>query len=283
MRIEIRNLHKSFGTLKVFTGLNLTIEAGEICVIMGRSGTGKSVLLKHLVGLIQPDSGEILIDGRNIVGLSEKELYPIRIRFGMIFQNGGMLQSLNVADNVGLPLIELRGADRQQVAGKVSEKLALVGLAGRENQAVSTLSGGQQKRVAIARALAQDAQCLLFDEPTAGLDPPISATVDEVIEQVNRDTNATCIVVTHDLISAFTVGTRLHLLHEGKVAESGSPEEFQASKNPIVREFLSRGVGIEDHRTESRINVKRLRANKPQRNDSPAQEETTSPDVKKSE
>ncbi|MCC6546230.1 ATP-binding cassette domain-containing protein [Candidatus Sumerlaeota bacterium] len=272
MKIEIRDLHKSFGKLKVFTGLNLTIEAGEISVIMGRSGTGKSVLLKHLVGLIRPDQGEILIDGQNIVGLSERELYPIRIRFGMIFQNGGMLQSLNVADNVGLPLVELRGADRKEVAAKVSEKLTLVGLEGRETQAVTTLSGGQQKRVAIARALAQDAECLMFDEPTAGLDPPISATVDDVIEQVNRDTGATCIVVTHDLISAFTVGTKLHLLHEGKVAESGTPEEFQASRNPIVTEFLSRGVGIEKHRTLSRTNVKKPRAQ---------DGETTAPDAKK--
>jgi phospholipid/cholesterol/gamma-HCH transport system ATP-binding protein len=244
MRIEIRDLHKSFGSLNVFRGLNLTIEPGEVCVIMGRSGTGKSVLLKHLVGLIKPDKGEILIDGKNMVGYSEKELYPIRMRFGMIFQSGGMLQSLNVAENVALPLTEVRGSDLAATMKKVSEKLEMVGLKGRESQAVTTLSGGQQKRVAIARALVQDADCFLFDEPTAGLDPPISQTVDEVIEQVNRDTDATCIVVTHDLISAFRVGDRLHLLHEGQVAASGTPDEFRKSDHPAVKEFLARGIGF---------------------------------------
>lgn len=244
MRIEIKNLYKRFGDLKVFQGLDLKIEPGEIAVIMGRSGTGKSVLLKHLVGLLNPDKGEILIDDRNIVGLSEKDLFPVRRRFGMIFQNGGMLQSLNVAENVALPLVEVKGTDHAATMQKVSEKLAAVGLEGKESQAVTTLSGGQQKRVAIARALVQDADCLLFDEPTAGLDPPISQTVDDVILQVNRDTKATIIVVTHDLISAFRVGTRLHLLHEGRVVMSGTAEEFKKSDNEQVQEFLARGIAV---------------------------------------
>lgn len=241
MKIEIRGLKKSFGDLKVFDGLDLTIEPGERCVIMGRSGQGKSVLLKHLVGLIQPDAGEILIDGKNIVGLSERDLYPIRMRFGMIFQNAGLLQSLTVGQNVALPLIEVRGADENETMRKVTEKLELVGLGGREGQAVTTLSGGQQKRVAIARALAQNADCMLFDEPTAGLDPLISETVDDIIMQVNKDTGATVIVVTHDLISAFTVGDTIHLLNEGRIAASGSPAELKKSDNQIVKEFLARG------------------------------------------
>lgn len=244
MHIEIRDLHKSFDTLHVYRGLNLTIEPGQICVIMGRSGMGKSVMLKHLTGLLRPDKGRILIDGKDITRLSESDLYPIRMRFGMIFQNGGMLQSLNVRDNVALPAVEVRGCDLTKVMASVSEKLAMVGLAGLEQRSVSTLSGGQQKRVAIARALLQNADCLLFDEPTAGLDPPISQTVDDVILQVNRETKATMIVVTHDLVSAFRVGHVLHLLHEGRLVESGTPEEFRKSQNPVVREFLARGIGI---------------------------------------
>lgn len=243
MKIEIKELHKSFGKLKVFDGLNLTIEPGEVCVIMGRSGQGKSVLLKHLTGLMQPDSGEILIDGQNIVGLKERELYDVRRRFGMIFQNSGMLQSLNVEQNVALPLIEgHENVDYDKIMAGVKEKLEIVDLKDKEKQSVTTLSGGQQKRVAIARALLQEADCLLFDEPTAGLDPPISATVDEVILQVNKETNATVIVVTHDLISAFTVGQRLYLLHEGKLGAAGSPEEFKKSDNEVVKEFLARSL-----------------------------------------
>ena len=244
MRIVIENLYKKFGDLVIFNGLNLTIEPGELCIIMGRSGTGKSVLLKHLTGLIQPDSGRILIDGVNIVGLKERELSPFRKRFGMIFQNGGMLQSLNVAQNVALPLTEAKDCDLCATMAKVSEKLALVGMAGRETQSVSTISGGQQKRVAIARALTQDAACLLFDEPTAGLDPPISQTVDDVIQQVNRDMGSTTIVVTHDLVSAFGIGQRLHLLHEGRILLSGTPAEFRASKDPVVQGFLARGTHV---------------------------------------
>lgn len=249
MRIEIKGLKKSFGSLTVFDGLDLVIEPGEICVIMGRSGQGKSVLLKHLVGLLQPDEGEILIDGQNIVGLRERELYPIRLRFGMIFQNGGMLHSLNLGENIALPLIEVRGADRVRTMEKVKEKLELVGLGGREDQPVTTLSGGQQKRAAIARALVQEADCMLFDEPTAGLDPPISETVDEIIQEVNQNTGSTMIVVTHDLVSAFSIGKKLHLLHKGQVVHSGSPDAFRTCDKPEVKEFLSRGFTIKKDNT----------------------------------
>lgn len=253
MQIDIQDLHKSFGPLRIYSGLNLSIRQGEIFVIMGRSGQGKSVLLKHLTGLLRPDKGRILIDGEDIVPLRERDLNPVRRRFGMIFQHGGMLQSLNVERNVALPLVEVKGANLVEVASRVSEKLALVGMEGREKQSVTTLSGGQQKRVAIARALAQGADCLLFDEPTAGLDPPISKTVDEVILRVNEETGATMIVVTHDLVSAFTVADRVGLLHEGRIIAVGPPAEFLASTDPVVREFLARGVAIpEPRRREAR-------------------------------
>lgn len=244
MRIEIKGLKKSFGKLVVFDGLDLVVEQGEICIIMGRSGTGKSVLLKHLVGLLKPDAGTILIDGEDISALTEKELYPVRRRFGMIFQNGGMLQSLSVGQNVGLPLLEVKGADSAEIKSKVAESLKRVGLEGREDQAVTTISGGQQKRVAIARALVQEAECMLFDEPTAGLDPPISQTVDDIVKEVNQESGCTMIVVTHDLVSAFGIGTRLHLLNEGRIAASGTPEELRKSDNPVVREFLARGMTV---------------------------------------
>lgn len=242
MRIEIQDLHKSFGTMQVLRGATLTIEPGEICVILGGSGQGKSVLLKHLVGLEKPDSGRILIDGVDIVHLSERDLAPYRKRFGMIFQNGGILQSLSVGDNVALPLVEIDGQTQAEALVKVKEKLAAVGLAGFETRDVNVLSGGQRKRVAIARALVQDADCLLFDEPTAGLDPVISQTVDDVIEEVNRDTKDTVILVTHDLISAFRLGTRLHLLDKGEIVFSGTPDEFRASEHPAAKRFLARGI-----------------------------------------
>lgn len=244
MRIEIRNLYKSFGDLSIYRGVDLTISEGEICVIMGRSGQGKSVMLKHLTGLIQPDSGEILIDGQNIVGRKERELYGIRRRFGMIFQNGGMLQSLNVAQNVALPEVEVGGIPIDKLSDKIAEKLAMVNMEGREKQAVATLSGGQKKRIAIARALMQGADCFLFDEPTAGLDPPISKTVDEVITQVNKETGSTMIVVTHDLVSAFTIADRIHLLHDGRIVDSGTPADILESKNEVTREFLARGIDV---------------------------------------
>lgn len=245
MLLEITDLHKSFDGKVIYDGLNLTLQPGELAVIMGRSGTGKSVLLKHLTGLLRPDSGSIKIDGKEITNLSEREMYPVRMRFGMIFQNAGMLQSLNVAENVALPLIEVRGCDYKDVMHRVSEVLERVGLEGRENQSVSTLSGGQRKRVAIARAMLQEADCYLFDEPTAGLDPPMSQTVDDIIEQVNRETGSTVIVVTHDLVSAFALGKVLHLLHDGKIVESGTPEEFRQSTHSQVRQFLSRGQCME--------------------------------------
>ena len=240
MKIEIQDLYKSFGSLVVFAGLNLTIEDGEVAVIMGRSGAGKSVLLKHLTGLVKPDKGKILIDGKDIVNLTEAELYRVRMRFGMIFQNGGLLLSLNVRDNVALPLIEMRGNDEKKMYERIKEVLERVDLGGREDQPVTTLSGGQRKRVAIARALLQDADCFLFDEPTAGLDPPMSENVDEIIAQVNKETGATAVVVTHDLTSAFTIGKKLYLLNEGKIAASGTPAEFRKSDHPIVKEFIGR-------------------------------------------
>jgi phospholipid/cholesterol/gamma-HCH transport system ATP-binding protein len=242
MRIEIRDLHKSFGDLHVLRGLSLDIAEGELVVILGGSGQGKSVLLKLITMLIRPDSGSIRIDGEEITHLSESQLIKVRQRFGMIFQGGGLLQSLSVYENLALGLQELTMATEDIIRATVAEKLALVGLSGRESQDVSTLSGGQRKRVAIARALTMKCDCLLLDEPTAGLDPPTSANVDEIIEEVNEKQGVTGILVTHDLVSALKLGTRLVMLHNGQLIAQGTPEEFIQSTNPLVVRFLERDL-----------------------------------------
>ena len=242
MHIKIEDLHKSFGKTVVFKGLNLEIPAGQKAVIVGGSGSGKSVLLKHLVGLIKPDKGRVLIDGEDIVPLGERALNPFRQRFGMIFQTGGLLQSLTVGENVALAMTELTHRGKGDVRTTVTEKLGDVGLDGREDQMPGTLSGGQRKRAAIARALAMKTECFLFDEPTAGLDPPMAQTVDEIVLQVNRDIGATAIVVTHDLVSVFAIADVVHMLYEGEIIISATPDEFRASKDERVRHFLAREI-----------------------------------------
>ncbi|MBX3728389.1 MAG: ATP-binding cassette domain-containing protein [Candidatus Sumerlaeia bacterium] len=244
MHLKIEGLTKSFDGKEVLRGVDLEVPAGQLCVIVGASGTGKSVLLKHLVGLLKPDAGRILVDDKDIVPLSENQLMEVRRRFGMIFQSAGLLQSLTLGQNVGLVLEEIHGRPAEEVRRVVAEKLAMVGLEGREDQSPSTLSGGQRKRAAIARALTTDMDCLLYDEPTAGLDPIIASTVDEVIRDVNRRTGATTIVVTHDLASIFAVAEMVHMLHEGRCIFSGTPEEMRASTNERVREFLAREIAL---------------------------------------
>ena len=242
MHIKVEDLHKSFGKLKVLRGVNLEIHPGELAVIVGGSGSGKSVLLKHLVGLLKPDSGRILIDGEDIVPHSERQMLQMRRRFGMIFQAGGMLQSLTVAENVGLALTELDFKRKRDVMETVKDVLDQVGLEGREDQMPSTLSGGQRKRAAIARAITTDADCFLFDEPTAGLDPIMSDNIDRVVAEVNADTEATTVVVTHDLISVFALAQRIFMLYEGEIITSGTPEEFRSSTDKRVQSFLSREI-----------------------------------------
>lgn len=240
MHIKIENLHKSFGENKVLAGVNLEIKTGELCIIIGASGTGKSILLKHIVGLIKPDSGRVLIDGEDIVAMNERKMLPLRKRFGMIFQNGGLLESLSLEENVGLALDELSSEQPSRIKELVGQKLEAVGLKGRESQMPATLSGGQRKRAAIARALSTQADCVLFDEPTAGLDPIMSDNIDQVILETNKSSGATIIVVTHDVASIFRLNGRIHMLHEGTIIESGSAEDFLASAHPQIKQFLAR-------------------------------------------
>jgi len=241
MEIQVRDLHKSFGGNQVLRGLSLEIRSGEIAVIVGGSGSGKSVLLKHLIGLMKPDSGKILIDGHDIVPLGEKDLNDIRRRIGMIFQSGGLLQSLTLGDNVGLALIEHGLAQPNETRRIVAEKLELVGLKGKEQEMPSNLSGGMRKRGAIARALTLDADALFYDEPTAGLDPPMSQTVDDIIREMKEKTGCTSVVVTHDLVSVFSIADSIHMLHRGEIVFTGTREEMLECEDEHVRDFLERG------------------------------------------
>lgn len=240
MEVKIKNLHKHFGNNYVLRGLNLEIKKGEVSVILGGSGSGKTVLLKHIIGLLRPDSGEILINGRDITTMREQQLLPLRRKIGLVFQTGGLLNSLTVAENVALPLKEHQLASPAEIAKITSEKLELLGLEGKEEEMPGNLSGGMRKRVSIARVLALNPAMILYDEPTSGLDPPMAETIDNLIIELNKRLGITSVVVTHDLQSIFRIADRINMLHEGVILESGTPEEFRRSSNPIIKEFLHR-------------------------------------------
>lgn len=240
MEILVKNLYKSFNHNKVLQGINLRIPASQITVIVGGSGSGKSVLLKHLTGLIRPDKGEIIVDGRDITALPEAALFPLRQRIAMIFQSGGLLASLSVGENVALGLVEHKLVPRRKIPNIVAEKLALVHLEGKQEEMPANLSGGMRKRVSIARALTLNPELILYDEPTAGLDPPMAETIDYLILELARELKVTTVVVTHDLISVFKLADTINMLHEGTIIESTTPKEFEHLPNPIVQEFIKR-------------------------------------------
>lgn len=235
VRVEVQGLRKSFGNHEVLRGLDLAVAPGEILVIMGPSGSGKSVLLKHIIGLEQPDRGRILINGESIHQPDITNKY----RMAMVFQSGALLNSLTVAENVGLYLTEHRLKPEKEIAQIVSEKLEVVGLRGIENQYPSELSGGMKKRVAIARALVVEPQLILYDEPTSELDPLIAVTVAEEIQLLNDRTRVTSIAVSHDRDLAFGVADRIAIIHEGKIIAIGSPSEVQQFDHPVVQRFLT--------------------------------------------
>jgi phospholipid/cholesterol/gamma-HCH transport system ATP-binding protein len=237
--IKLVNVKKSFGTQQVLNDLNLTIPAGQTTVIIGRSGGGKSVLLKHIMGLIQPDSGEIWVDDEEINHLKERELYRVRKRFGMLFQEGALFDSMTVGENVAFPIREHKKMTHSEIEKLVEEKLALVGLSGIEMKMPSELSGGMRKRVALARAMALDPDIMLFDEPTTGLDPIMTASIDQLIMDTQQRFSMTCVVISHDIQSVFRIAHKITMLYEGKIVEEGTPEAFRQSSNPIVREFLA--------------------------------------------
>jgi phospholipid/cholesterol/gamma-HCH transport system ATP-binding protein len=236
--IRIRGLRKRLGQNQVLDGIDLDIPTGETAVVIGRSGTGKSVLLKHIVGLMKADEGSIEVDGEEIVGRKDVELDPIRQRFGMLFQGAALFDSLTVAENVGLGLREHRRLPEPEIRERITERLDWVGLSGVEQMKPASLSGGMRKRVGLARAIAMDPQYILYDEPTTGLDPITADVIDQLIIALQKRMVVTSVVVTHDLTSAYKVGDRIAMLHDGKVVFQGTPEETRGTRDPLVRQFL---------------------------------------------
>lgn len=236
--IRIRGLSKRLGGKRVLHGLDLDIASGETLVVIGRSGTGKSVLLKHIIGLMAPDAGSIEIEGENIVGMPEARINEVRMRFGMLFQGAALFDSMTVGENVGLALREHRLAPRDQIDGIVSERLSWVGLKGVEDMKPSSLSGGMRKRVGLARAIAIDPAYILYDEPTTGLDPITADAINELIRSLQKRLGVTSIVVTHDMTSAYHVGDRIAMLNDGRVVFEGTIDETRNTTDPMVKQFI---------------------------------------------
>ena len=237
--IKFENVVKSFGENQVLQGLDLTIEKRETLVIIGQSGCGKSVLLKHIMGLLNPERGRVTVDGVDITQVSQKELYEIRRKFGMVFQSSALFDSLSVGENVILGLRERGGYSEKEMEGICDEKLRLVGLSGKSSLKPSELSGGMKKRAAIARALAMDPEYVLYDEPTTGLDPIISDRINDLILDLQSRLHKTTIAVTHDMQSAYKIADRIAMLHEGKVVFMGTPEEVRRSDHPVLQQFIN--------------------------------------------
>ncbi|OGF10576.1 MAG: ABC transporter ATP-binding protein [Candidatus Eisenbacteria bacterium RBG_16_71_46] len=236
--IRLRGVKKRLGGKRVLDGLDLDIERGETIVVLGPSGTGKSVLLKHIIGLMIPDEGSIEVDGVEIVGLGEKALDEVRKNFGMLFQGAALFDSMSVGENVGLALREHRRLPVAQIPVRVAECLAAVGLKGAEDLRTASLSGGMRKRVGLARAIAMNPDFILYDEPTTGLDPITADVIDQLVRSLQEKMGVTSVVVTHDLHSAYKVGDRLAMLYGGRVVFIGTPDEVRATRDPLVRQFI---------------------------------------------
>jgi len=241
--IEVRDLKKSFGTHDILDGVSFRIEKGESVVIIGRSGGGKSVLLKHLIGLLKPDAGQVLIEGEDIVPMNERELLRVRRKFGMLFQSAALFDSMTVAENVGFAFRRERSLPPEEIRRKVAEVLEMVDLPGTEDKKPSELSGGMRKRVGLARAIIYRPEIVLYDEPTTGLDPIVSDSIDQLILRVRDRLAVTTVVVTHDMRSARRLGQRILMLHNQQIYVTGTPDEIFNSQDPIVRRFVE---GVSD-------------------------------------
>lgn len=245
--IELINVKKKFGEKEVLRGVNIKILKGETLVIIGPSGCGKSVMLKHIVGLMNPDEGEILIEGNDIVKMRESEVYKIRKKFGFQFQGSALFDSMTVEENVGLGLVENTNKTKSEIKEIVEEKLEIVGLPGIGKLMPADLSGGMKKRVALARSLAINPEYILYDEPTTGLDPIMSDAIDELIKELTNRLKVTSIVVTHDIFSVYDIADQVAMMHEGKVYFKGTPKVLVESDDEIIRLFL--------HRTNKNIDL----------------------------
>jgi phospholipid/cholesterol/gamma-HCH transport system ATP-binding protein len=237
--IEIIDLHKSFNSQKVLNGVNLKIEDKDVMIIMGSSGCGKSVLIKHIIGLLMPDKGSILIDGVDITTLDTKELDRIRERLGVLFQGGALFDSLTVYGNVAFPLREKTKLSKMEIRDRVMQALEDVGLKGMGKKYPAELSGGMKKRVAFARALISEPAIVLFDEPTTGLDPVITSSIHELIKATHGKYGYTGVIISHEVPRIFEICNKVAMLHDGVIVDSGTPEEIVNSMNPIIRQFIS--------------------------------------------
>ena len=244
--IEVTDLVREFNGRRVLNGLSFKVMKGDTMIIMGGSGCGKSTLLRHIIGAMKPTSGSVKLFGEEITGMKEEELAHVRRRFGMLFQSGALLQSLTVGENVALPIIEHGKLDPSIVDLMVKMKLEMVGLTGFENLKPAEISGGMKKRVGLARAIVTKPACILYDEPTTGLDPIVADSINWLIRRLQKRLHVTSIVVTHDMKSAFHVADRIAYLHEGKIYFQGSPEEMRRSTDPLIRDFIEGRSGDSD-------------------------------------
>ena len=236
--IELVDVHKAFGKKRVLNSFSLNVAEGDTVSLVGFSGAGKSVTLKHIVGLLQPDSGAVRVDGLDVPALTREELYELRRKVGYVFQFAALFDSMTIAENLAMGLIKKGGFSEQEIRARISESLKLVELEGFEGRYPIELSGGQKKRAGLARAIAFRPKYLLYDEPTSGLDPVTTAVIDRLILRMRDELGVTSLVITHDMGSAYRISDRIAMLYEGRVLEQGTPDEIRASKSPIVRGFV---------------------------------------------
>lgn len=236
--IEVKHLQKSFKGRKVLSDISFTVEKGETFVIIGSSGCGKSTTLKHLIGMLTPDSGEIWIQGENIADVSDQKLKEIRLGFGMLFQSSALFNSMTIGENIALPLREHSNLDPDVIDIVVKMKLEMVGLTGFEDLMPAEISGGMKKRVGLARAIALDPDIVFCDEPGAGLDPITAAVIDQLISDLSRKLGITFVVVTHEMESVFRIADRVMMMYQGQVEEIGTPQSLRQSNNPVVKQFI---------------------------------------------
>jgi phospholipid/cholesterol/gamma-HCH transport system ATP-binding protein len=236
--VAVRSLAKSIGQQQILRGVDLEVATGETLAIIGRSGGGKSVLLKHLVGLMTPDAGEIWIQGQNIIGMNERQLGEIRKKVGILFQSGALFDSMTVEDNISFPLREAGERDAKVLHAKVAEMLEVMEMEGQEDKMPESLSGGMKKRVGLARSIIRRPSCVLYDEPTSGLDPVVADSINRLIRRLQQRLGVTSVVVTHDMKSAFAVANHIAYLHEGRIYFYGTPIQLQQAADPILQDFL---------------------------------------------
>jgi phospholipid/cholesterol/gamma-HCH transport system ATP-binding protein len=244
--ISIRHLTKTLGNQEVLRGVDLEVGSGETCVIMGRSGCGKSVLLKHFIGLFKPTSGEVWVEGEEITQLPERQLGPLRKKIGMLFQSAALFDSMNVEENIAFPLRETGMKDAAQIRDRVAEALEMVDLAGEQEKMPEDLSGGMRKRVGLARTIVSRPACILYDEPTTGLDPIASDSINHLIRRLQRRLTVTSVVVTHDMKTAFHTADRIAFLHEGRIYFYGLPADLRASRDQTIVDFIEGHSGDSD-------------------------------------